>query len=109
MGVEYYDLTTDPKRGLTKISLESIKNIDTITAAKVEGVYPSKKENDMLSVKMKDDKLELGVSIKLLQDLEIASTCSNLQKDIYKNLVDMMDIRCDAIAVNITGFVKEKE
>lgn len=109
MAFDYYNLATDNQQGEALISLESIKNIATITAAKLKGVYPAKKENDMIQVKRKDDRLLITAMIRLQQDIEIANVCSLLQKNIYKNVMDMTGIKCDSIAIDITGFIKDKE
>lgn len=109
MAFDYYNLATDQKQGKALISLESVKDIATITASKLRGVYPAKKENDMVQVKFKDDQLLLTVMIRLQQDVEIASVCSLLQKSIYKNVMDMTGIKCGSIAIDITGFIKDKE
>ncbi len=109
MAHEYINLNVESDLGITNINIDAIRDVALITASKQAGVFAAKKEQDMVNLRYKDGKLSLTVNVRLLQDADIARVCSDLQKDIYKNIYDMTMIKPDAININITGFYKESD
>ena len=84
------------------------RDIVQIAALKVEGIYPVKK-NDFADVKMKDEKLNVVLHIKLGQDIDIVKACTKAQMKVRESLEDMTGLPVGSINVDIQGFVKEKE
>ena len=109
MAHEYINLNVESDLGITNINIDAIKDVALITASKQNGIFAAKKEQDMVNLRYKDGHLSLTINVRLMQDADIARVCSDLQKDIFKNIYDMTMIKPDAININIVGFIKETD
>lgn len=109
MAVEYLKINSDEELGQAKMSLDSFKDIATASVIKIKGVVVPKKASDIVDVKIKDDEVVLSLSLKLMQGIDIAKTCSDIQNSIFTAILEMTNVKCKAINIDITGFVLEKE
>ncbi|MBQ1477385.1 MAG: Asp23/Gls24 family envelope stress response protein [Erysipelotrichaceae bacterium] len=103
-------MVIENKSEIGNIVLENkvFKDIAEISALKVSGIYPNKK-NDFAEVKLKDDQFSVVLNVKLKQNIDIVKTCSKAQMRVREALEDMTGIPVASVNVEIQGFVKEKE
>lgn len=110
MANDYYVLDENQELGLASMRLEAFDDIALVACSKIEGIVAStKKESDMCVASLKDNELIVDVYIKLVQGVDVARTCAQIQKDIYNNILQMTSIKTNAINVNIAGFISDKD
>ena len=109
MANEYYVLDENQELGLASMRLEAFNDIALVACGKVEGIVPAKKENEMCVASLKDNELTVDVYIKLLQGVDVANTCAQVQREIYNSILQMTGIKAKGINVYIAGFIAEKE
>lgn len=109
MAIEYFELNTDGEFGQAKMSLDSFEDIATQAAIKIKGVYIPKKVNDIVNVKFKDNEIVVEISVKLIQGIDIAKTCQEIQNNIYTSILEMTNVKCKEVNIDITGFIQEKD
>lgn len=107
--METIKINLESKNGPVILSSDVFKNIAQIASDKIEGVYPSKKENDFVVCKVVEEAIKLTLYIKLKQGIDVAKTCSQLQRKIHEDILDMTGIDCNEIDLDIQGFVSEKQ
>ena len=90
------------------LSNKAFRDIAEISALKVEGIYPVKK-NDFAEVKLKDEKFYVTLHIKLKQNVDVVKTCTKAQTRVREALEDMIGIPVSNVNIDIQGFVTEKE
>ena len=84
-----------------------LKDIAVIAAGNVAGIYPTKKDG---FVSCKVDKLgniDITVSIRLKQGINLVKTCTRLQNEISDSVSGMTGLSCNNINIDIQGFVDE--
>lgn len=106
--MESLNINLDSKMGQVILNSDVFKNIAQIASTKIEGIFPSKKENDFISCKISEDNVKLTLFIKLKQGIDVAKVCSQLQRKIHEDILDMTGIDCTDINLDIQGFVSEK-
>lgn len=109
MANEYYVLDENQELGSASMRLEAFNDIALVACSKVEGIFAAKKENEMCVASLKDNELTIDVYIKLLQGVDVASACTQIQNEVYNSILQMTGIKTKAVDVNIAGFVSEKE
>ncbi len=109
MANEYYVLDENQELGLASMRLEAFNDIALVACSKVEGIVPAKKENEMCVASLKENELTIDVYIKLVQGVDVASTCTQIQNEVYSSILQMTGIKTKGVNVNIAGFVSEKE
>ena len=88
------------KQAFVDIAQASIKNM--------KNIYPPKKGKDFVFCKIKDNKLNVLVSIKIKQGIDIMKTCNKIQTNIHEAIEEMTGIDCGIINIDIQGFVNNK-
>ena len=109
MAIEYIRLQGDSDNGLAMMSLDSIRDIVYFAVSKVKGIVLPKKPLDLVDLKVKEDKLSVNLNVKLLQNLDIAKTCETIQENVYRTVLEMTNIKCEDINIDICGFISDKD
>ena len=94
--------------GKTLISNRAFQDIAEISALKVSGVHPVKK-NDFAEVKEKDGKLAVNLHVKITQNIDIVKTCAKVQTKVREALEEMLGMEVANVNIDIQGFVAPKK
>ena len=107
--MESVNINLESTMGSAILGADVFKNIAQIVSGKIEGVYPAKKESDFVVCKIKDaENIKLTLYIRLRQGIDVAKTCSDLQRKVHEDILDMTGIDSKDINLDIQGFVSEK-
>ena len=102
------ELIINNENGKTIIDSKVFESIAEVSALKVKGIYPTKK-NDFASCKINNDDVVLTLNVKLEQNIDVVGTCGKVQEVISEDIAEMCGVECKAINIDIQGFVKEEK
>ena len=94
------------KYGSYILSPKVFKDIAEIAINDVKNIAPAKKE-DFVVCKVGKNKIELTISVRIKQGVDVVETCGKLQETINENLLLMTGVECEDINIDIVGFIKK--
>ncbi len=106
MAQEYIFL--EEKSGIGKIALSKFvfEIITDITLNEVENVekVPSSKFSNSICCKIIKNQLNIIVNVKVKYGANVNATCEILQNKIYQNVLQMTNLQCSKIDIQVSGF-----
>lgn len=95
------------ENGSYVIEVKAFKDIAQIACKSVKNVTGAK--DDFVSCKYnKKTGLQLMVTVKIKQGVDVVETCKEIQDSINENILLMTGVNCENINIDIVGFIKEE-
>ena len=96
---------SDNENGIIVLKKNVFTSIAFISTPEEDGVLLEKSTfKKSVSCKIEGDKITVSIDIKIRYGQNVQKTCTNVQSRIYKAILDMTDIKCDVVDVNVIGF-----
>ena len=93
------------ENGQQVIADRVFENIARIAVSKIKGVFPPKKDNDFISLTIKDDEISILVTARLLAGVDVVKTCTKIQNAIKEAIAEQTNIECKIINIEVQGFM----
>lgn len=107
MAQEYILLNkNEDGNGLIALSKAVFETITRISLDELDDVYSvDKKESKAIQCRIRDNKLNVLVNVKIKYGANVNKTCQLLQEKIHENIFNMTNLKCSVVDIKINGFV----
>jgi uncharacterized alkaline shock family protein YloU len=90
--------------GVTALSKPVFESIVKNTLEEAKGIIFDKTDSSIYQCKFINNDLKILMNLTIKYGEEVTKTCEKLQMQIYDNIYDMTNIKCNDINIRISGF-----
>lgn len=98
-------INTSNSYGEIELSKGVFKDIVSYILSKDDNFKSDKKDNSFIKVSYDDSKLDIKVSIKIKQNIDVVKACSKLQNEIKESIISTCGVDINNINIDVQGFI----
>jgi len=96
---------SDNENGIIILKNDVFTSIATISVQEESGIQLDKSTfKKSVNCKIENEKIHISIDLKIRYGQNVQKTCKNVQNRVVKAILDMTNVKCDVVDVNVIGF-----
>ena len=96
---------SDNENGIIILKKDVFTSIAFISVQEENGIQLDKGAfKKSVTCKIEDEKVHISIDLKIRYGQNVQKTCKNVQSRVAKAILDMTNVTCDVVNVNVIGF-----